>query len=386
MMPNNNRENSKLLATILEVSKTINSVHEIDDVLSLITKKAAKIMGAKACSLRLLDRNRKELILRASYGLEGRQHLKDNLKVGQSIAGRVVERCKPIIVSDISKEPRYYSPSFARREGLLSLLSVPLVQKNKIIGTLTLYSRRAGHFDKEDERILSMFASQAAIAIENARLFEETRHNFLNTMKILARMIDAKDSYTHQHSERVMHLAVRIAEEMGLDEEEKEAVQYASLLHDLGKIGVDLSILRKPGKLGEEEWREIANHPVIGAKLISQTGFLGKLVPIILHHHECYNGGGYPNPRLKLQRIPLGARILAVVDAYEAMITSRPYRQKFRKDDALKEIVRCTGTQFDPHVVRYFLKVIKLNGNQIPHPEISSSSSKHERQSNARKN
>ncbi|MBI3991192.1 MAG: HD domain-containing protein, partial [Candidatus Omnitrophica bacterium] len=140
-------------------------------------------------------------------------------------------------------------------------------------------------------------------------------------------------------------------------------VQYASLLHDLGKIGIDLAILRKPGKLIDNEWKEIERHPVIGAKLISQTGFFKKLVPIILHHHAYYNGGGYPNPSLRLEQIPLGARILSVADAYEAMVSTRPYRQRYKKKDAINEIIRCAGTQFDPYVVRAFLKALRVNNH-----------------------
>ncbi len=356
------KQRLKEISALDEVSRAITSTLDLDAVLDLITEKAAHIMRARVCTLRLLDRDKKKLVLRASYGLDEDSILKGDIKVGKSIAGRAVKEGQPYIVNDVLSDPRYYYPQFAKREHIRSLVTVPLTLKKRISGVLSTYSRKKSAYNVEDAKLLSMFASHAAIAIENARLFEETRANFLNTLKVLASVIDAKDSYTHDHSERVMRYAMEIAQELNLSDDEKEKLQYVSFLHDVGKIGVDLNLLRKPGRLTAREWTEMALHSKVGAEIMDKTGFLKELAPVILYHHAKYRGGGYPDPDRKLNRIPLSSRILAVIDAYEAMVSDRPYKKARSNEEAMSELKRCSGTQFDPKIVKAFLRVLKKNG------------------------
>ena len=208
--------------------------------------------------------------------------------------------------------------------------------------------------------LLSMFASQATIAIENAKLYEQAKNGYFNTIKTLSNIIDAKDSHTFGHSERVMQQSVAIASELKLSEEQKEKLKYASLLHDIGKIGIDVGLLRKPSKLNEEEWRTMILHPVLGSGIIEQIDFLKDLAPIILRHHERYDGKGYPG-KLKREKIPLEARILAITDAYECMVSDRPYRKALSLQKAKQELLKNSGTQFDPQIVKAFLRVIGKN-------------------------
>lgn len=355
------KQRLKEISALYDVTRAITTTLDLDEVLNLITEKAAHIMRAKVCTLRLLDADKKKLILKASYGLDKDSMLKGDLKVGKSIAGRAVKEGQPYIANDVLTDPRYRYPQFAKREGVRSLVTAPLLFKKRIVGVLSTYSRKKYDYNAEDAKLLSMFASHAAIAIENARLFEETHANFLNTLKILVNIIDAKDSYTHDHSERVVKYAMEIAQELGLSEDEKEKLQYASLLHDVGKIGVDLNLLRKPGRLTVSEWDEMALHPIIGAEIMNKTGFLKELAPVILYHHAKYGGGGYPDPQRKLSRIPLLARILAVVDTYETMVSGRPYKKARSSEESVNEIRKFSGTQFDPRVVRAFLRVLKKN-------------------------
>jgi putative nucleotidyltransferase with HDIG domain len=203
-----------------------------------------------------------------------------------------------------------------------------------------------------------MFASQAAIAIENARLFEQAETGYLNTIKTLSNIIDAKDSQTFGHSERVMERCMDIADALRIPEQEKEVLKYAGLLHDIGKIGIDVGILRKPSKLSKDEWKVMTMHPVVGSGIVEQIGFLDNLAPIILHHHERYDGKGYPS-KLKKENIPLGARILSVVDAYESMVSDRPYRKALSFKKVRQELLDGAGTQFDPKIVKVFLKTLK---------------------------
>lgn len=348
-----------------EVNKSITSTLKLSRVLDLITKKACQIVKAKGCSLRLLHINRKELVLKAHYGLNKRSHLrKGNIKIGESIAGRVLKENRPYIIKDLFKDPRYKHKFIAQKENLRSMLSVPLVEKGRTFGVLSIYSSIADYFHQDDATLLAMFASQAAISIFNARLYEKARANYLGAIRFLANALDAKDSYTAGHSGRVAGFALDIAQQLRLSELQKDALQYASYLHDLGKVSIDINILRKPSKLNSSEWKTIYTHPQIGAEIIINIEALSNLVPIILHHHARYAGGGYPDKDMKSKRIPIGSRILAVADAYEAMVSRRPYRKAYSQEHALRELKRCSGTQFDPQIINAFIKTQKYLFNQ----------------------
>ena len=346
-------------SALYEVGKSITSTLHLDEVLALITKKAATIMNVSACSLRLLDKSGCELLLRSSYGFNSKKFLKikRSLKVGEIIAGRVVKSGKYYIINDLRKEKKYKYPYYVMQKKVRSLVTVPLVQKDKIIGVLSIYNIKVGKYTPEDVKLLAMFASQAAIAIENAKLFEQAESGYLNTIRTLSNIIDAKDSQTFGHSERVMEHCMALARELKLFDHERDVLKYAGLLHDIGKIGIDVGILRKPSKLTKDEWKVMAMHPVVGSGIVEQIGFLDDLAPIILHHHERYDGKGYPS-KLKKNKIPLAARILAVVDAYESMVSDRPYRRALSAKKIRQELLECAGTQFDPYIVKIFLKTL----------------------------
>lgn len=357
MRQNRTRTKVDEFTALYEVIKSITSTLQLPQVLNLVTKKAYQIMKVKACSLRLLHENKKELILHAYSGLNKRSHLcKGNIKIGESIAGRVLKENHHYIIKDLFKDFRYQHSFIVRKENLRSLLSVPLVEKGRAFGVLSIYSERPNYFHKEDIKLLSMFASFASIAISNARLYEKAKANYMGAIKFLANALDAKDSYTAGHSERVAKIALEIARHLRLSELQKDALQYASYLHDLGKVSIDINTLRKPAPLTKAEWKCIYRHPQVGARIISNIEALSNLVPIILHHHAHYAGGGYPDKSMKSEKIPIGSRILAVADAYEAMVSHRSYRKALSKEKACTELLRCAGTQFDPTVVNTFLK------------------------------
>ncbi|MBN2097311.1 MAG: HD domain-containing protein [Candidatus Omnitrophica bacterium] len=351
-------------AGLYEVSKSITSTLKLSQVLRLITKKACQIMKAKGCSLRLIHEHKKELVLQAHYGLNQRSHLrKGNIKIGQSIAGKVLQHRHYYISKDLFRDARYQDRYIVRKENFRSLLSVPLIEKGKTFGVLSSYSKHPNYFHREDAKLLSLFAAQAVVAIANARLYEQARANYLGAIRFLSNALDAKDRYTAGHSERVAKIALHIALQMRLSDMQKDALQYASYLHDLGKVSIDIHTLRKCGQLTKEEWRSIYKHPQIGVQIVSNIKALNNLVPIILHHHARYAGGGYPDKNIKSENIPIGSRILAVADAFEAMISHRPYRKALSKDEAICELKKCSGTQFDPTVVNAFIKVKALSSN-----------------------
>jgi HD-GYP domain-containing protein (c-di-GMP phosphodiesterase class II) len=219
-------------------------------------------------------------------------------------------------------------------------------------------------FSASEIEALQELADQAAMAIEQASLFEKVRSyaddlemSYDTTLRALMAALDTKDAATEGHSERVARLTVAVAREMQLPEERMLDIERGALLHDLGKIGVPDSILRKPESLNKEEWESMQQHPLLAALMVSKVGFLEGAMPILLYHHERFDGSGYPFG-LEGERIPLEARIFAVVDAYDAMTSDRPYRQATSPQEALKEIRANAGIQFDPPVVEAFAAVL----------------------------
>lgn len=284
------------------------------------------------------------------------------LDAEEKLADSAINSRKAILIRDITKDPLFKSK--AGRAGVHSVLCAPLLLKGEVAGTLTLFDKLvSGHpqeiyFDEEDLKLFLILTQQTAISLESVRLFEEVNELFLNSIKSLAETIDAKDPYTHGHSERVTSDAVAIAEEMGLTEEEKRDIMVAAILHDVGKIGVKDVILSKPAPLTAEEKTIFDQHPDIGSKIMSPIEQLEKMIPIIRHHHESYDGSGYPD-KLKGEQIPLGARIISVADTFDAMTSDRPYRKALSSDTAKQEINKLAAKQFDPQVVNAFNKVLE---------------------------
>jgi len=196
------------------------------------------------------------------------------------------------------------------------------------------------------------------IAQENERLVSDLEEMFLGLIKTLSAIIDAKSHWTAGHSEKVTQYALGIGKEMGIDERDLKHLEIAGLLHDIGKIGTYETILDKPGTLTENEKTIIKHHPVKGTEILSSIKQMKDIIPLIRHHHEYYNGGGYPDG-LKGEEIPLLARILCVADSVEAMASDRPYRKGMKMDIIIKELKRCSGTQYDPNVVDVFLRLAR---------------------------
>jgi putative nucleotidyltransferase with HDIG domain len=196
------------------------------------------------------------------------------------------------------------------------------------------------------------------LARRSFELYTKMRKMYLETIRALAAAIDAKDPYTKGHSERVAKIAVVLATELNLSDRDIENIEYTALLHDIGKIGIDDRILGKSSKLSNEEFKKIKEHPMVGAKIIEPVDFLKNSYKTIYHHHEKYNGGGYPDG-LKEKDIPLCARIIAVADAYDAMGSDRPYRKKLSKEKILKEFTEQSGRQFDPQIVNALMLILK---------------------------
>ena len=237
-----------------------------------------------------------------------------------------------------------------------------IIEKGIKLHTLLLANRKFSQGLKEGNQALEKQNMLLAKRIEDAaanlsRLYEDLRSTYMRTIKVLVQVIEARDQYTHSHSENVARIAIAIANYIGLPAKEIELLRQACELHDLGKIGIEDSILLKSSALTSAEWEQIRKHPAIGAQILEPLTFLTEVVDLIRQHHEHYDGSGYPEGR-KGDDILLGARIIHISDAYEAMRSARPYRKiPMLKEEAILEIKGNSGTQFDPKIVDAFLKI-----------------------------
>jgi HD-GYP domain-containing protein (c-di-GMP phosphodiesterase class II) len=203
-------------------------------------------------------------------------------------------------------------------------------------------------------RLAKGIADMASLALGNAQRYADMEKAFMETVEVMANALEAKDSYTHGHARQVAQMAMTLGAEMGLDDDEQRMLELAGVFHDIGKIGVSESIINKPGALDDAEWAEIRKHPDIGAQIMAPVEFLQPIRPLIRASHERWDGDGYPDG-LHGEEIPLGARIVAVCDAWHAMTSDRAYRMALPTEEALRRLREASGSQFDPGVVDAFL-------------------------------
>jgi len=358
------RENIQLREAqrLFQISEAMSSTLSLDKVLRIIVQSAKRETDASVASLVLWDPQERRWyseicdtdILSITPG-----ELDDFLDLDRlqqaHMEGKPVLH-PPTALSSLIRRP------FREKRNLASLVSVPLAIRGKVTGMLNVFSFREGNVFQEGQRkSLYILGSRAANALENARLHEELKAMFLQTIEGFAFAIDAKDPYTHGHSRRVTRYCEWIAEAMGLDEKEVGKIRHAATLHDIGKIGLRLEALNKPAPLTPEEREAFRSHPTKGCKILAPIRFFEDLIPIIYHHHEHWDGGGYPEGRAG-SHIPLGARIIAVADAYDAMTSDRSYRKAMNEADAARELEENAGRQFDPQVVEVFTQILQERG------------------------
>ncbi|MCL4441476.1 MAG: HD domain-containing protein [Firmicutes bacterium] len=279
----------------------------------------------------------------------------------------VMSTGKPIIEDDLAIARSFPEDDLLAGEGIRCALRVPLNSKGKTIGSLNIGSRLPGIYKQKQIELFAAVARRIGPAVENALVYEtinqklsdalvRLENNFSATLNALTVLLDSRDAGTKGHSLRVVRYASVVAENLGLQGKNLEDIRLGSLLHDIGKIGIPDSILFKPGRLDDHEWSIMKSHPGLGAEMVSKIEFLSSATPIVLHHHEWFNGGGYPDG-LAGEKIPLGARIFSIADAFDAMTSDRPYRKALSIERAVKELKASRGTQFCPSCVDAFTEI-----------------------------
>jgi len=235
---------------------------------------------------------------------------------------------------------------------------VPIKVKDKTIGVLEAINRLDGVFTEDDVKLFQMFSNQVAIALDNARLYEEMRDTFLGVAEALAEAIEKRDPYTGGHTKRVVNYSLAAAKYLNLSQREIELLRLSAILHDIGKVGIEDKILRKPGRLDDEETKVMKMHPTFGVDIMQHIKQLKDLIPGMKYHHERSDGNGYPDG-LKGKEIPIIASIIAVADTFDAMTTDRSYRTRLPHHIAIDEIKKEAGAQFEREVALAFVKAFE---------------------------
>ncbi|MBI3585202.1 MAG: GAF domain-containing protein [Nitrospinae bacterium] len=341
--------------------ETIRVMHEIDravlstlnrnEILEITITMISRVVHCEMAAIFLVDKDRGGFLLEAGNLKKGFMPFQD------TSLSEVVDTMMPQYVNNLSEVSEILPLERSLLEaGFLSHLRVPLMVRGEVIGVLCIGAKTHSAFTTENLSVLENLASQMSIALENSRLIIDLEDLFVGTVKSLSSAIDAKSKWTAGHSERVTKYAIDIGKGIGLLEKGIKDIELGGLLHDIGKLGTYEAILDKAGRLTDEEFNLIKQHPVKGAEILSPIKQIRHVIPIVRHHHERYDGKGYPDG-LKGEEIPLMARIMCIADSVDAMGADRPYRKGLPMDVIVGELKKCSGSQFDPAIVDIFLKI-----------------------------
>jgi len=346
------------LNLIYDVGKALGNIDTSEESIKFIIKQSQIALEPDAVMVSIPSRHHLEIVARSTSDIPLDVH---NTSLISTINGIIMNK-----LSSSDLDPAHITLDGARENTLppelsnvsLEILAVPIKLKATLAGSLCIMNVDTKNtFETGDVRLLGSLAKQIELVVSNSELYHNLKNVLLNVITTLVYSIEAKDSYTRGHSERVSTIAMLMAEDMGLSSEERDALKWASMLHDIGKIGVPEQILKKAGKLTQEEFSYIKEHPTKGYTILSPINQLNESFSAIHHHHERYDGTGYPSG-LKGKDIPLYARVIAIADTYDAMTSRRSYRRNKSREDAIVEIISVKGTQLDPELVEIFLKVV----------------------------
>jgi signal transduction histidine kinase len=344
------------------IAEVVDAKEQLHEMLELIVKMIAELLSTKVVSLMLLDKTRAELFIKMSYGLDEWVVENARVKVGEGIAGKVAESGVPLFIDNIEENEVYSCPNNPQYE-TMSLLSVPLFVNDVIVGVINVNNKTSGKpFDQDDLNLLMSFSDRISRALERVRAVEDSRAFLEDTIEAFRRMLETQSKT--KLIEEVVGLAVRVSRKLRLSEKEVSVIQYVASVHDIGMTEISDEILNKALHLTSEERKQIREHPQRGAELIRPLEFVEQVSNIILYHHERVDGGGYPMG-LVGDEIPIGARILAVIDAFQSMTVGRPYKKRRTVEQAAHELVEFSDRQFDAEVVEAFLQVLKEDGRLV---------------------
>ncbi|HZU36641.1 MAG TPA: HD domain-containing phosphohydrolase [Gemmataceae bacterium] len=356
------------LAVLLRASHHLGHLESEDELLHSILNDAVSALDAQHGAIVLTDSPGGELRLRAVA--TGRNEPMGRTTFSQKLAQRAFTRGESILYGSVGDDPELAGAQSIHEGAMASVLCVLLRTPRKRLGVLHLdrsYFQKP--FTADDLHLADALAASVSAGIESAQLLRKQRDLFLNTITLLAQAVELRDEYTGGHTFRVTNYARMLGQQLNLSAPDLHLIRIGTPLHDIGKIGIDDAILRKPGKLTPEEFKIMQSHTVKGAAILATVPDLAPVIPIVRSHHEKWNGTGYPDG-LAGEAIPQLARIVAVADAFDAMTTNRSYRRGMPAEAAFAEVERLAGIQFDPEASKVFLgmrsRIIEEMGNSAP--------------------
>ena len=341
------------------IAQVVDARDQLHDMLEVIVRMIAELLDARIVSLMLLDASREELFIKLSYGLDEWIVENTRVRVGEGIAGKVAQTGEGILIQNIEQNEMHTSPNNPQYE-TASLLSVPLVIGETVVGVINVNNKTDGKmFTQDDLSLIMSFSARISRALERVRVVEDADSYLEDTVAGFRRILEMQTKT--KVIEQSVHLAVKVSRKLGLEEKDVRVIQYVASVHDIGMTEISDEILDKALNLTSEERNQIEQHPQRGAELVRPLEFVEHVSNIILYHHERVDGTGYPMG-LRGDRIPIGARILAVIDAYQSMTEGRPYKPSRSVAETARELADCAGRQFDADVVDAFVSVLKEDG------------------------
>jgi response regulator RpfG family c-di-GMP phosphodiesterase len=351
-------EQTALIEQLFEVSIHLTTLEGLETIADFLVESISRLTKSRRVSVLLYNKSSRRLEIIKAKGVPLEWVKKTRQEVGEPIAGKVYADGKAVIIDEIGEKNGAKGYSASKAFVSFPILSLPLGGQNNPLGIINATDKDGDvFFNRVDLKILESLAASASVAFQNDLRRMDIETVYLELVKTLAEAIETKDPYTRGHCERVPEISLNIAKTMGLSLHQIRDILLAGILHDVGKIGIPEGILTKAGPLDQQEWGLIHEHPDMGLNIIQHVGFLGEAREIIAQHHERYDGTGYPKG-LKGESIHLGARILAVADAFDAMSSNRPYHSSLNKATIIEEIRSQAGLQFDPQVVEIFLNLL----------------------------
>jgi hypothetical protein len=355
------------LKYLYDTGEQLRSSLDVHDVLAKLAGDATRLAGGRFGLVALLDEETNDLLLKTTYDNATGDITLHQRALDEWFIRRCVATNQTVASTQSAGTYTQLVGQAGDIDGTSPLLCVPLSLRDRVVGAIGVLRSAGAHtFSAQEIRLVEDLASQAVAAVEQAQLFARVRsdaneleNSYDTTLKVLMAALDAKDNDTEGHCERVAKLTVQLAKFMDIPAASLVDIERGALLHDVGKIGVPDAVLNQPKKLNDLEWEAMRKHPLLAGVMVSKVGFLEKAMPILLYHHERYDGGGYPFG-LAADNIPLEARIFSIVDAYDAMTSDRPYRSAMSHVEAMTEVRANCGSQFDPTVVDAFEQLMAL--------------------------
>jgi HD-GYP domain-containing protein (c-di-GMP phosphodiesterase class II) len=353
-------------SALRSIDLAIASGLDLNLLLSLLLDQVTGLLRIDAVSILLLNPKTNMLEFSVAKGFYSNSLQHTHLKLGEGYAGRVAAERKMLNIPDLTQNGAEFnrSPHFAQ-EHFITYYGVPLIAKGRVLGVLELFHRSYQQPDSDWLDFLILISGQAAIAIDSGLMFKEVQRSNLElslaydaTIEGLSRALDLRDRKTEEHARRVTDATIGLAVRLGVGGPDLAHIRRGAILHDIGKVAIPDEILFKPGPLMEEEWRIMRQHPGIAVELLSPVAYLAPALDIPHWHHEKWDGTGYPD-QLSGNQIPFSARLFALVDVYDALISDRPYRAAWSKQDAAQYIENQSGKHFDPKIVPEFLDLIQ---------------------------